>query len=340
MNNLRHKNMKTTVGIVAYGLYTPAEFETAEQIARQSGLAPSEVKRLGIIRKCRPGDEDQPVVMANKAAQQAFQSTTVVQPQDVDVLIWTGEEYKDYICQTASIRLQEELGCSNAWAFDLVGQGVTTILGLRVAHDLIYGDSSINTVLLAGGTRNVDLVDYQNPDTRFMLSMSASGSAVILRRNHSENQLLELAFHVDPEMADEVYVPAGGTQMPFDQENIGSTLGYYHLKHPQVVSEYLENRWAQTLSKMVKEVSNDHSLDYLALRHLTPRDHAFLLDRLNLTSDQSIQLDHWGHHGMNDVILSLDLGIRHGCVTDGSMVAMATAGIGFTYAAALIKWGA
>jgi 3-oxoacyl-[acyl-carrier-protein] synthase-3 len=339
MNNSQSEKSQTKIGIVSYGLYTPADFETAEQIARQSGISPSEVNQLGIIRKCRPADEDQPVVMANKAAKQAFQSTHVVHPRDVDVLIWTGEEYKDYICQTASIRLQEELGCTNAWAFDLVGQGVTTILGLRVARDLMHGDASIKTVLLAGGTRNIDLVDYRNPDTHFLLAMSASGSAVLLQRGHSENQLLELSFHVDPDMADEVYVPIGGTQIPFHAKNIDSPQRFYNVQHPQIVSDYLKNRWAQTLCDTIQSISTDAAFDYLALRNLAPVDRALILNQMNLTSDQSQPLDNWGHHGMNDVILSLDLGIRQGLVRNGSMVAMATAGIGFTYAAALIKWG-
>ncbi|MCX5907228.1 MAG: hypothetical protein NTY64_08575, partial [Deltaproteobacteria bacterium] len=125
---------------------------------------------------------------------------------EIDVVLWTGEEYKDYICQTASIRLQEEVGARKAWAFDLVGQGVTSLIGLRTARALIIGDPSIHTVLLAGGTRNVDLVNYANPNTRWMLPTSASGAALILRRGHSQNQLLSMATSVDPKMADEVYV--------------------------------------------------------------------------------------------------------------------------------------
>jgi 3-oxoacyl-[acyl-carrier-protein] synthase-3 len=46
-----------------------------------------------------------------------------------------------------------------------------------------------------------------------------------------------------------------------------------------------------------------------------------------------------GHHGPNDVILSLDRAIRQGIVKVGSRVALAAAGIGFTYGAALIQWG-
>ena len=171
------------IGIVSYGLYFPDGFETAGEVAEKSGLTVDDVKALGIERKFMPAPDDQPVTMAVEAAKQAFEMATEVKPTDVDVVIWTGEEYKDYIAQTASIRLQEETGCHKAWAFDLVGQGVTSILGLRAARDLMIGDETVKTVLLAGGTRNIDLVDYTNPNTHFLLAASASGGAILLKRN-------------------------------------------------------------------------------------------------------------------------------------------------------------
>jgi 3-oxoacyl-[acyl-carrier-protein] synthase III len=39
------------------------------------------------------------------------------------------------------------------------------------------------------------------------------------------------------------------------------------------------------------------------------------------------------------VIISLDRGLKREVVKDGSRVLLAAAGIGFTYAAALIQWG-
>src|SRR5512135_1412336 len=122
----------------------------------------------GIRRKYRPARVDQPSAMAVKAAKQVYHGADGIERKDLHLVLWTSEEYKDYIAQTASIRLQEEVGCKNAWAYDLVDQGITVVLGLRIARDMMIGDRSIDTVLLAGGTRNVDLVDYTNPNTRWM----------------------------------------------------------------------------------------------------------------------------------------------------------------------------
>ena len=327
------------IGIISYGLYLPSGFENVAEIAKKSGLKSEAVRALGIERKCLPSNDDQPVPMAVRAAQQAFEAANGIAPQDIDVVIWIGEEYKDYIAQTASIRLQEEVGCRNAWAFDLIGQGVTSIVGLRVARDLMIGDESINTVLLAGGTRNVDLIDYANPDTHFLLAASASGGALILKRNHPENHLIKTAFCVDAEMADAVYVPAGGTEIPFSEDNLSSALMHFQVNRPEELTEYLKTKWALALCGIAKKVLPDKPPDYLALRHLSNHDRQQVLDELNVNSDQSLSLAEWGHHGPNDVIISLDLALKTGAIREDSMVVMVCGSIGFAYGAALVRWG-
>ena len=327
------------IGIVSYGLYTPKTFETAADLSVRSGLTVEEVKKLGIERKCTPSGDDQPVTMAVKAANQAFEKAGSVAPEDVDLIIWTGEEYKDYIAQTASIRLQEETGCKNAWAYDLVGQNVTSIQGLRVARDSILGDETVNTVLLAGGTRNVDLVDPANQDTRFLLASSASGGAMIVRRNHPKNRLIQTAFTIDYEMADEVFVPGGGTENPFAPDNLDSDIMFYQTPHPEMVKDYLAKRWTGALAETAQKVLKGLSPAYVALRHLNPADRTAVIDTLKIKTGQSAPLYSLGCHGTNDVLLSLDLGQKSGAIKEGSLVLLLTGGIGFTYAAALIQWG-
>lgn len=328
------------IGIVSYGLYLPERFETAEDISGKSGIPLEAIIRLGIERKCIPADDDQPVTMAARAAREALKRAEgILLPEDVDVVIWTGEEYKDYIAQTAAIRLQEEVGCRRAWAFDLIAQGVSLIQGLRIARDLIIGDESINSVLLAGGTRNIDLVNYGNPDTSFLFSYSASGAAMLLRRDYGANSLVATAFRVDSEMADEVYVPGGGTEIPFSRDIIDSEVMFYQAIRPQVVGEYLSRRWPRALVETARSVLPEKSPDYLALRHLSHGDRSFVLDELGMSTERSAALDRWGHHGTNDVVISLDLGIKSGLIQNNSLVAMVSGGIGFTYAACLVKWG-
>ena len=333
------------LGLMSYGIYLPRGFETARTIAARSGLSPQQVTaEWGIEKKIIPGPQDQPVAMAVKAAQEALRKAQSMHPDEIDVVIWTGEEYKDYIAQTASIRIQEEVGARRAWAFDLIGQGVTSLIGLRTAQDLMIGDSSVRTVLLAGGTRNIDLVDYADPHTRWMLDASASGTAIVTRRGYSRNRLLTAAFRVDPEMADEVYVPGGGTMIPFTPETVDSPSRFFQVNHPDITESYLSNNLPSRLIEIVRKTMatsgfSGQSPDYLALRHLRPKERAQILAALAVREEHSDPLTDIGHHGPNDVILSLDRALQRGIVKSASKVVLAAAGIGFSYAAALIQWG-
>ena len=327
------------MGIVSYGLYLPAAVESASELAGRSTLSIKDWHALGVRQKHRPAKEDQPVGMAARAAEQAFGEADGTTPQDVDVVIYTGEEYKDYIAQTAAIRLQEELGCKDAYAFDLVGQGVTTIVGLRVAHDMMRGDESIRTVLLAGGTRNVDLVNYALTETRFLFPYSASGSALILKKGYPRNRLLATAFRTDPEMADAIYVPGGGTENPFMADNLDSDIMFYQASDPSQLESYINESWPVRLEQTLRAAQLNHDLDYLALRHLPPVQREQILDSLGLTVAQSASMEETGHHGANDVLISLDLGIKSGNIREGMIIGMLSGGTGFTYAAATIKWG-
>ena len=333
------------LGIVSYGLYLPSGFETAEEIARRSGLSRNQViEELGVERKCLPSAEDLPVVMAVKAARQAMERAPDIDPGEIDVVIWVGEEYKDYICQTAGIRIQEELGARNAWGFDLIGQGTTSLIGLRTAQDLMIGDPEVRTILLAGGTRNIDLVDYSNPHTRWMLPTSASGAALLLRRQHPVNRLLGTAFSVDSEMADEAYVPGGGTVQPFSPKILNTGAMFFRIPHPQEMEAYLAERVAAQLTSVIQRAMaragrSGAAPDYLALRHLRPKERRKILEGVKLRGQSTDALADMGHHGPNDVIISLDRGLRREVIKDGSLVLLASAGIGFTYGAALIRWG-
>ena len=80
-------------------------------------------------------------------------------------------------------------------------------------------------------------------------------------------------------------------------------------------------------------------IGYLDILHIKRSGHKAMLADLGLTEDQTIYLEDYGHVGQVDQILSLKLALDQGKVKDGTVVAMIAAGIGYTWAANVIKWG-
>src|SRR3954452_2024568 len=185
------------IGIAAVGTYIPEEYITGEEIARLTGI-PEDViiNKFGLVRKPVPGPGDHTNYMALRASQDAV-SRYGIDPAEIDVVLCTTEEYKEYPLWTAGIRLAYDLGARNAWAIDVQMRCSTTIGALKMARALMLAEPQVNMVLIAGGYRNGDLVDYSNPRARFVIGLSAGGGAIVLRKNYPRNRLLASSVIID-----------------------------------------------------------------------------------------------------------------------------------------------
>jgi 3-oxoacyl-[acyl-carrier-protein] synthase-3 len=80
-------------------------------------------------------------------------------------------------------------------------------------------------------------------------------------------------------------------------------------------------------------------LGYLAVLHFKHSMHKAFLTELGMSENQTTYLNDYGHLGQVDQVLSLHLGLQSGKIKDGTVIAMAAAGIGYAWAANVIKWG-
>ena len=332
------------VGILATGMYVPETFMTAQEMAALTNINQEIIEeKLGIRQKPVPGRDDHTCYMGIQAAKKAI-SKAGLNPEQIDVVIYIGEEYKEYPVWTAAIKLQEEIGAVNAWAFDCALRCSTTIMGLKLAKSLMAGDPSINTICLAGGYRNGDLISYQNPRTRFMYNLAAGGGAIILQRDLGKNRLLSTAIKTDGAFSEDVIVPAGGTKCPASAETLKEQLHYLDVPDPAGMKQRLEKKSMENFLYVIRKALSDSGysekdIDYLAVLHMKRSAHEHLLQELGLADSQSIYLEEYGHIGQFDQILSLELALEENKVKEGDVVVMVSAGIGYAWSASVIKWG-
>jgi len=332
------------VGIVSTGIYLPEERMTAEKIATLSDIPLDVIKeKMGIIEKPIPGEEDHTVEMGVRAAKQALEKSGI-DAKNIDLIINIGEEHKEYPLWTSAIKIQEEIGAYHAWAFDVALRCGTTIMALKVAKSLMLADPSIETVLLAGGYRNSDLIDYENERTRFMFNLGAGGGAMILQKNYPKNTILESELITDGSFSDDVIVPVGGTKRPLTERHLQEGLYRLDVTDPAGMKARLEQKSLQNFltairSSLQKSGYTEEDIDYIGILHMKKSAHDYVLNELGLTSDQSIYLENYGHIGQIDQILSLELAEKEGKIKEGDVVVLVSAGIGYAWGAITIKWG-
>ncbi|MHA6250507.1 3-oxoacyl-ACP synthase [Oceanobacillus sp. CAU 1775] len=332
------------IGILSTGVYLPKERITSKEIAERAGLPVEIVEtKMGIKEKPIPGENDHTVEMGVRAAKQAIEKAGI-DPLDIDLVIYIGEEYKEYPVWTAGIKLQHDIGATNAWAFDTALRCGTTVMGLKVAKDMMVADPSIQTVLLAGGYRNGDLINYENSNTRFMFNLGAGGAAIILQRDTVENQVLASHIITDGAFSEDVIVQAGGTKNPLTKEALDAGLFSFDVPDPPGMKQRLEeksmvNFIACVEKALEKSGYSKADIDYVAILHMKRSAHTYVLGELGVPLEKSIYLENYGHIGQMDQILSLELAEKEGKLKDGFIVVLVSAGIGYAWGATIIKWG-
>jgi 3-oxoacyl-[acyl-carrier-protein] synthase III len=339
------------VGIVSVGTYSPPEVITASEIAAQSGLPEWVVReKLGIEQKHIGSPNEHPNEMGVKAALDCL-AKSPIPAEEIDVVLCTTEEWKEYLLWTAGIDLAYEIGARNAWAVDVHARCATTVGAMKMAKDMMLADPEINTVMIAGGYRVADVINFENLRTSFLFNIGAGGGAMLLHKGWHSNYILGSHLITDGSMSRHVVVPSSGT-IAFPTDTAVAQGGFYFdLVEPEAMKERLNqvsmDNWVhcvdEALRKSGPKEDGTHyrreDIDFLNMVLIKPSGHREMLNRLGLNEEQSVYLGHIGHTGEQDAMFGIREGLAAGRLKDGDLMVIVAAGIGYVWAAGAVLWG-
>jgi 3-oxoacyl-[acyl-carrier-protein] synthase-3 len=325
-------------------MYLPEPVITATEIAEKSGMPEWVVReKLGINQKHMAGPDDHPNEMAIKAAKDCL-SKTDIPPEEIDVVLCTTEEWREYFLWTTGIHLAYEIGAVNAWGIDLHMRCCTNVAAMKLARDMMIADPDIDTILIAGGYRIGDLINLENTRTSFLFNIAAGAGAMLLRRNWPRNHVLGTHLITDGWMSKHVIVPASGTvQFPTD-EAVEQGLFYFDLVEPEAMKSRLNevsmDNWMFCIDEALRKSGyTREDADFLNLVLIKPSAYRDMLQRLGLTEEHGVYNSDYGHIGEQDTIINIIEGERQGRLKDGDVMVIVGAGIGYVWGAACVRWG-
>lgn len=334
------------VGIVGTGVYLPKKIMTSAEIAAATGGIWSEDavrSKLGIRQKYIAGPDEGTQEMGALAALKCLEKTGV-DPKEIDLILCMGEEWKEYPLTTSALYIQDRIGAVNAWGIDVQNRCCTCVSAMKIARDMMVADDEINTVLIAGGYRNGDFVDYTDKDMSMMFNLSCGGGAILLKKNYGKNLLLGSKIIADGSLARTAGVEIGGIANPFTPENVEEGYRSLRLLDAKKMKDRLNvvsmPNWYRCIDESLQQAGLERKdIDYLDILHIKRSGHNGMLADLGLTEENTIYLEDYGHIGQVDQILSLELALEQGKVKPGSVVCMIAAGIGYVWSANVIRWG-
>lgn len=334
------------VGIRGLGVYLPKQTMSAKEISEATGGNWSEeavYKKLGIRKKYIAGKEDGTQEMGAKAAKAAIEDAGI-DPLDIDLILCIGEEWKEYPLTTSALYIQDYIGAINAWGIDTQNRCCSTIAAMKIAKDMMIADPDIKTVMVVGGYRNGDFVDYKDNNMSMMYNLSAGGGAIILQKGYEKNVLLGSHVISDGSLSRTAGVEIGGTINQITCDNVDEAYKSLRLLDAKKMKDRLNivsmPNWEKCIDKSLEKSGlTRKDIDFLNILHIKRSGHLGMLKSLGLEENQSYYLEDYGHVGQIDQILTWKIARDEGLVKDGDIITTIAAGIGYVWAANIVKWG-
>jgi len=334
---------RAVYGIEGYSIYLPEKKISAFELSEIWNIPEDVIReKIGICEKGVGQKQDHAIQMTLTSAKKCLEVTNT-QPQDIDLVIYNGEDYKEYFCYTVAIKVIKELNLNNAWGFDIGYRCTATVLGIKLATDIMNNDSSINTVLICGGNTSAYLVDENDKSAAFMLPLSVGACSLLIKRNIDYRKILGSCFDNNSKFADYATCRHAATEDPRRPGLSNNSLWRFTYPDNENMKKLLRQEavdYIVNVAKKAVKLSNlqMNEIDYVALTHINRKAHEQIMHRLGIEKNKTVYLDHYGHIGHVDNIVSIEEGLKNNIIKKGSYVLMIAIGIGYSYGAMVIAW--
>lgn len=333
---------KHNVGIRSVGSYVPDGIRDSVYISEASGIPEPVIReKFGIKQVHKAGPEDTVSAMGVKASLRALED---ISPDELDMVVYCGSEYKDFYMFNCAARIKEDIGAKNAVAFEIHSLCSAGVYSLKILKAMMLQDESLRKVLLVSSSKEGDLINYKDTDSRFMFNFGDGAAAVVLERDLGRNVILESSMIVDGQFSTDVYVPGIGCVNRDKIDVMSFEDRHLRVRDLQDMKTRLDpvtlDNFCKVMDQAVERSGYTNAdVGFVAPICMKKSMLVGLLNHFNLTEEKSFLLEDYGHCQSADCFLSIEEGLRHGRLNDGDLVVTIAAGTGYSWASTAIKWG-
>lgn len=319
------------VEIVSTGRYLPDQIVTNDDLARRMDTSDEWIRtRTGIRARRIAPDDVSAAFMAAEAGRRAL-AAAGMDPGEVDVLVLATATPDRWLPSTAC-DAQALLGCSNAMAFDVMAACSGWLYALSVAEGYLAAHRG-EVALVIATEKMSSIVDWNDRSTCVLFGDGA-GAALLKPANGSGRGILSSHHRSDGNLANLLYRPAGGAQVPVSDAVLREGSHLLRMEGREIFKNAVRSMAEAThmalhdagltgedVDLMIPHQANLRIIEATAKYAGIPMEKVF------------INLDRYGNMSSASIPVALDEALEQGRVRRGSNVLTATFGAGLTWGA-------
>lgn len=324
--------------ITALGTYVPerlltnADLEKLVETTDQWILERTGIKTRHLVA---PGEATSD--MCVHAARNAMAARGIA-PTEIECII-VATVTPDMMFPSTACLLQNKLGASGAWGFDLSAACSGFIFALQTGAQFIKTGVH-KKVLVCGGDTMSSIINYQDRSTCVIFGDGAGAVILEPAEENDPNVILEFVHEIDGSGGTALYMPAGGSKKPASHETVDKNEHFVH-QEGQAVFKYAVKKMAEASERVLQKCKLEaKDVDLLIPHQANRRIILSAAERLKMPEEKVIiNIGEFGNTTAATIPLAMQTARDQKKMKKGSTVLIASVGAGFTVGATVFRWG-
>ncbi len=274
--------------------------------------------------------------LAAEAARKAIERAGL-KPTDIDFII-VGTTTPDMFFPSTACLLQDKIGATHAWGYDLSAACSGFTYALTTAANMVAAGSSRHA-LVVGADVMSSIIDYTDRATCVIFGDGA-GAAVVEASPEDGIGIIDFENYVDGSGGDALKMPAGGSLHPASHDTINDRLHYVKQDGQTVFRFAVRNTEEACRALLDRNGVSPNDIDLFVSHQANKRIIFAAAEKLGVPDEKVvINIEQYGNTTAATIPLALNTAIEEKRLKKGDLLLMVSVGAGFTVGSMLLRWG-
>lgn len=325
----------TQAAITAVGHYLPESRLTNADLEEMVETNDEWIQsRTGIKERRILNDDDKATAfMGAEAAKEALEQRGI-SAEEIDTII-LATVTPDYLFPATACLVQNKIGATNAYAFDLSAACSGFLYALTTGTNFIESGRA-EKVLVIGADKMSSIIDYTDRSTCILFGDGAG--AVLLEASEDETGIIDYIHRSEGDTKLSLYQPAGGSMNPASEQTVAERLHFTRQDGRTVFKKATVG-----MADVSEEIMDKNNLTADEVAWLVPHQANLRIinataNRIGLDSDKvMVNIDKYGNTTAATIPLCLYDWMDE--LEHGNNLILVSFGGGYTWGSIYLKWG-
>lgn len=240
----------------------------------------------------------------------------------------------DYPSPTSAALVQEKIGATKAFAFDLAAACAGSVYALQVADSLLRANNRYQYILVIGAEIISTHINWQDRASAVLFGDGAG--AVLLERKEEAGGFMDFELKTDGAGHKDLLLPIGGSKEPITKENAETPGCYVCMNGREVYKKAVISLVEASTTLLSRNKILPSEIDHVIAHQANLRIVEAVAKKLEIPlSKWPITIDKYGNTSAASLFLSWDKANKAKLIHPDQKILLMAIGAGFTWGAGL-----